>query len=167
MRNRDNFELRVFDRIGHQAEVNDIAQHVVINLVGPAVFDVDVDGRIVLHEFFDIRRQVVQADAVNRRDPDCARNDVLELLQLAIQRFIRLDDLLAVIVKHLAFAREAESFLAALDQQRLEDAFQGGDLLADGGLRDAVDLGGFGETFGFCQITKHFQTLNLHRLSIN
>ena len=44
----------------------------------------------------------------------------LNLLQFAVQRIISLDDLLAVIVKHLAFAREAEFLLAALDEQRLE-----------------------------------------------
>jgi hypothetical protein len=37
-------------------------------------------------------------------------------------------------------------------------------LLADGGLGDAVDLGGLGETFRFGQVAEHFQALNLHKL---
>ncbi len=31
--------------IGHQAQIHHVAQHVLIHLVGAAVFDVDVDRR--------------------------------------------------------------------------------------------------------------------------
>ena len=95
-----------------------------------------------------------------------AGNDVLQLLQLAVQRFISLDDLLAVFVERLSLACEPEFFLASLDKQRLERAFQRTDLLADGGLRDLIDLRGFGETFRFGQIAKHLETLNLHKFSL-
>ncbi|MEJ0090454.1 MAG: hypothetical protein WDM80_12020 [Limisphaerales bacterium] len=61
-----------------------------------------------------------RADAVNRRDADRSGNDVLEVLQFAIQRIVGLDDLLAVFVKCLAFARQTKTFLAAFDEQRLE-----------------------------------------------
>jgi hypothetical protein len=39
---------------------------------------------------------------------------------------------------------------------------EGTDLLADGGLSDFVDLRGFGEAFGFSEVTKYFQTFDLH-----
>ena len=74
----------------------------------------------------------MQADGVNRGHADGAGNDVLQLLQLAVQRLISLNDLLAVIVKHLAFAGKPKTFFAAFNEQRFEDAFQGTDLLADG-----------------------------------
>ena len=122
----------------------------------------DVNRRIADHEFLHIRGQVVEADAVNGRDADGPGDDVLELLQLAVERLVGLDDLLAVVIQHLAFACEPEFFLAALDQQRLENAFESADLLAHGGLGDAVDLGCLGEAFRFSQIAKHFQTFNLH-----
>jgi hypothetical protein len=97
--------------IGHQAQVHHVAQNVFINLVGAAVFDVDIDGGKKLEEFFQIRRQIVQADAVNRGHADGAGNDVLDFLEAVLERVIGLDDLLAVFVKHLAFAGEAELFL--------------------------------------------------------
>ena len=60
-----------------------------------------------------------------------------------MEGIIRGSDLLAVIVKHLPFARKAELLFAALDEQRFEESLQRGNLLADGGLGDAVQLGGF------------------------
>ena len=89
-------------------------------------------------------------------------NDVLDFLEAVVQRVVALDDLLAVFVEHLALAGEAELLLAALDEQRFELPLQRTDLLADGGLRHVVDLGRFGETFRFRQITKNFQAFNLH-----
>jgi hypothetical protein len=105
----------------------------------------------------------VQADGINRRHADGAGNDVLQILQLAVQRLVGLDDLLAVIIKHLALAREAELFLAALDEQRLEEPLQRADLLADGGLGDAVDLRRLGETFRFCEVAKNLEAFDLHK----
>ncbi len=162
---RDDFELGILDRIRNEAEIHHVAEHVVINLVGAAILDVDVHRRVAPHEPFDIRRQIVQADGINRGDPDRAGNDVLQLLNLAVERFISLNDLLAVIVKHLAFTCEAEFLFAAFNQQRFERAFQRADLLADRRLGDAVDLGGLGETFGFGQVAKNFQAFNLHKRS--
>ena len=112
----DDFNFWILDRIRDEAEVDDVARHVLVNLVGAAIFDVDVDRRITLHEPFDIRGQVVQTDAVDRCDADGAGNNVLQFRELVVQRLVGLDDLLAVIVKHLAFAREPEFFLAALDK---------------------------------------------------
>ena len=37
------------------------------------------------------------------------------------------------------------------------------DLLADGGLGDAVDLRGLGETFRFGQVAEYFQAFDLHK----
>ena len=36
--------------IGDEAEVHHVAQHVLVDLVGAAVFHVDVNGRIILQE---------------------------------------------------------------------------------------------------------------------
>ena len=104
----------------------------------------------------------MESNAVNRGDANCAGDDILQVLQLAVQRFVSLDDLLAVIVKHPPFTCEAEPFFAALDEQRFESALQRTNLLAHRRLRDAVDLRGFGEAFRFGQIAKHLETLDLH-----
>ncbi len=105
----------------------------------------------------------MQADAVNRGHADRAGDDVLDLLQLVLQRDIARNDLLAVIVQHLALAGQAELLLAPLDQQRFEKTFQRTDLLAHRRLRDVVDLSGFGKAGRFRQITEDFQALNLHK----
>jgi len=65
----------------------------------------------------------VEADAVNRRDTDGAGNNVLDLLQFAMQRIVSLDNLLAIVVEHLAFAGEPEFLLAPFDEERLKLPF--------------------------------------------
>src|SRR5262249_20950167 len=125
----------------------------------------DVHRRVILHELFDVRRKVMKADAVDRRDADRAGNDVLDFLQPAVQGVVGLNDLFAEIVQDLALARETELLLAALNQQRLELALQRTDLLAHGGLRDVVDLRSFGEALGFRQVAEDFQALYLHKQS--
>ena len=97
----------------------------------------------------------MQADAVDRGHADVAGDDVLDLLQLALERVVGLQDPFAVVVEHLAFRGEAEVLLAALDQQRFEPPLQRADGLADGGLRHLVDLRGLGEALGLGQVTEH------------
>ena len=106
----------------------------------------------------------METDAVNRRHADGAGDDVLDFLKLALEGVIGLDDLLAVFVEDLAFAGEPELFLAPFDEERLELTFKGTDLLADGGLRDPVDLRGFGKTLRFGEVAEDFQTFYLHKL---
>ena len=162
---RDHLELRIPRGIGDEPEVHDIAENILVDLVGPAVFDMHIHRRVGLEEFLEVGRQIMKADGVDGGDADGAGDDVLDLLQPAVQGIVRLDDLLAVIVQHLAFAREPEFFLAPLDEQAFELAFQRTDLLADGRLRHVVDLGGLGEALRLGQITKHFQAFDLHNLS--
>src|SRR5262245_1930136 len=105
----------------------------------------------------------MQTDAVDGRQSDSPGNDILDLLQFAVQGIISLNDLLAVVVEHLALAGQTELFLAPFDQQRFEDTFKRTNLLADCGLRHTIDLRGFREAFRLCQITKHLKALNLHK----
>ena len=159
---RHNLQLAVFAGKGDQPHVNHVAQHVIINLIGAAIFHVHVDCGIGLEKSFDVGRQIVQADAVNRGHPNRAGDDVLDFLEPAVKRLESLDDLFAVFIKHLALAREPELFLAAFDQQRFELALQRADLLADRGLGDLVDLRRLGETFRLRQVTEDLQALDLH-----
>ena len=88
----------------------------------------------------------MQTDAVNGRHPDGAGNDIFDLLQFAVQSVVGGDDLFAVVIKHLPFASQAKLLFAPLDEQRFEDALEGTDLLADGGLGDVINLGSFSKT---------------------
>ena len=69
------------------------------DLVGAAVFQMDIDGGIALEEFLQVGRQIVQPNAVNSGDADCARDDVFNFLQTVVERVMGLDDLLAVFVE--------------------------------------------------------------------
>src|SRR5262249_5237718 len=133
------------------------------HLVGAAVLDMHRHRRGGLEKLLEVGRQVMQADAVNGRHADRAGDDVLDFLQLAVQGLVSPQNLLAVIVEHLAFARKTELLLAPLDEQRLEHLFERADLLADGGLGDFVDLRRFGKTARFGQVTKNLEAFDLHK----
>ena len=66
----------------------------------------------------------MQPDAIDSSNADVTGDDFLDLLQLAMQRVISLEDLLAIIVEHFPLGGEAKVFLAALDQQRFELALE-------------------------------------------
>jgi hypothetical protein len=46
---------------------------------------VDVDAGIERKKSLDARRKLMQANAVNGGDPDCASRDLLDLLELAVE----------------------------------------------------------------------------------
>lgn len=105
----------------------------------------------------------METHTINGRHADRTRDDILDFLQFAVKGIISADNLLAEIVKNLAFAREAKFFLAALDKQGFESSFEGANLLAHSGLCDIVDLRGLGKALGFREITENFQAIYLHK----
>ena len=158
----DDLEAAFLVGVGDEAEIDDIAEDILVDLIGALVIDVDVDGGVSAQEFADVRGEIVKTDAVDGGEADGAGDDVLDLLESGEERVVGLDDLFAVFVEQLALASESELLLAALDEERLELTFERRDLLADGGLGDAVDLSGFCEAFGFGKIAEHSKTLDLH-----
>jgi hypothetical protein len=159
---RDVLDLPDALRKGDEAEINRVVQDVLVNQVGAAVFDPDVDRGVVVQEFFDVGRQLVQADGVDGRDADGAADDLLHLLQLALQLLIDVEDFLRRLIDALALARQVELLLAAVDHQRLEIALHGARLLAHGRLRDAVQLCRLGEALGLDQVREDFEVFDLH-----
>lgn len=115
-----------------------------------------------MQEFFNKRGQLVQADRVDGGNADRAANHLFHLLQLAHQLVVGVQDLLGRFVNPVAFARQLELLLAAIDQQRFKMALHGARLLAHRGLGDAIELGSFGEALGLNQVRKNFKILNLH-----
>ena len=105
----------------------------------------------------------MQANTVDRGDPNGPGDDLFDLVEFVVQRFVRVDDLLAVIVKHLPLASQAEALFAALDEQGLKQPLQRADLLADRRLGDLVNLRGLGKTLSLGQIAEYFKALDLHK----
>jgi hypothetical protein len=74
----------------------------------------------------------------------------------------RSSNLQASSVKDFACLGRRDALALPLDQLLIETLFQHLDLLADGGLRNKVERGGFGETAGLNQITERFERLDVH-----
>ena len=105
----------------------------------------------------------MQPDAVNRAQPDRAGDDVAHFGKLVLQRIELENDLLARLVKKLAFARQAEALVAALDQRHAETFLHRANLLADRRLRNEVERRRLAEAARLHQIAKYFEGFNLHR----
>ena len=106
----------------------------------------------------------MQSDRINRRDPNVAGHLVLQRLHSAVQRLVRVDNILAVVIKQLPLFSQAEHLFAALDQQRIEMFLKRTDLLAHRRLGDSANTGRAGETATLRQVTKNLETLNLHKV---
>src|SRR4051794_28902304 len=64
----DGQPLAVF-RKGNYSQLDSTAEDVANNAGGPRIFEVDLGGWEFGHELPNLLRQLMQADAVNRRDP--------------------------------------------------------------------------------------------------
>jgi hypothetical protein len=134
----DHLDLPDALREGDQAEIHRVVQDVLVNQVGAAVFDADVHRRVVVEELLDVGRQLMQADRVDGGDADGSADHLLHLLQFALQLLVDVQDFLRRLVNPLAFPRQIELLLAAVDHQRLEVALHRPRLLADRRLGDTV-----------------------------
>src|SRR5260221_8816038 len=92
----NHLEAGVFVRIRHQAQVHHVAGHVGIDLADMTVFDMDIDRGVGLEELLQIGGQVIKPHAVDSGDPDRSGDDVLDLLEFALQGFVGGKDLLAI-----------------------------------------------------------------------
>ena len=82
---------------------------------------------------------------VNGGNANIPTNHVPNLLQLVIQGFVHVDQLLCIIVKDFSFTCQTKLLLAPLYKERFEGPLERAHLLADSRLRDLIYLGGFCE----------------------
>ncbi len=158
----DYFDLARFDRKRDEAEIDRGVLDVFVDQIRAAIFDANIDGGVVGQKRFDVGRQLVQADTVDRRNANGAADDFLHLHQLARQLFVNVEDFLGCGVHSIAFAGELELLLTAVDEQSVEVLFHGSGLLADGGLGDSVEASGFREALGFYQVCEDLKVIDLH-----
>ena len=99
---RNGDDLAALGRIGDDAEVDFALDEVFVNFVGAQIFEMNIDRRIVAQEFRQIRRQLVQTDAVNGADANRAGDHRADFAQAIFQLEEFADDFLARGVENLA-----------------------------------------------------------------
>ncbi len=139
---------------GDQAQIRGVAQHLFVNLPGAAALNPHLHARVVLLEAFDLRRQIVKPNALDRRDADAPRQHPMDFLHSRLHGLVVPKNPFAEIVKNLPHAGEPVTILAPLDEPRAGAPFQRGDRLADGGLRDPAEFGGSAKTPGLDQVAE-------------
>ena len=157
-----HLDLALFHGESHETEIHGVVQNVFVDEVRAAVFHAYVDGGEIVQEFFDERRQLVQADRVNRGNADRPADDFFHLLQLAHELVVGVQHLLGRLVDAVTFARELKLLLAPVDQQRLKMALHRPRLLTHRRLGDAIEFSGLGKALRLHQVRKNFKILNLH-----
>src|SRR5262249_11322490 len=140
----NDLEVGAPERQRDNAKINRIVETGFIDFVGAAVFDLDFDLRVGPDELFDVRRQFVQADAVNGGDLDRAGRRRRFDLHPLFQRMKMFENLPAFGVENPSGFGERHAFAPApLDQLLVESLFERFDLLADGRLRYEIERGRF------------------------
>src|SRR5437588_1322917 len=114
---RNCFQPRIALGKRNQAQINDITKDVIIDLIGAPIFDMDIHAGIIFHETLNVRRQVVESDAVHGGNMNISREYSLNFLQPALKRVEAGKDALGVIINDFTFGSEPEIFLAAFDEE--------------------------------------------------
>ena len=161
---RHRLNLPVFQRESDEPEIYGIMQNIFVDQIRAPVLHPHIYRREIVQKPFNIGRQFVEPDGINRRDANRAADHLLHLLQLGQQLFITVQQILRCLVDRLAFSRELELFLAAINQQGLKMLLHRPSLLAYGGLSDTINFRRLRKTLGFDEVGKDFEILNLHKL---
>ncbi len=65
-------------------------------------------------------------------------------------------------INAIALARQLKLLLASIDEKVVEVLFHRSSLLAYRGLRDSIEAGSFGKTFGFYEVGENLEIIDLH-----
>ena len=112
---RGDMEARVFLRISYQADIGHAGDDIFVQLCRPSVFYGYIYSGVFLEKFFQVRRQLVEADTIDRYDLDVAGDDILDLLNFMAKLVVGLHDLLAIFVECLAFLGKREFLFSPLN----------------------------------------------------
>src|SRR5271154_436922 len=138
MAKRHRNYLAALGRIGHDAEIDLTLDEVFVNFVRAQVLEMHVHGRIVAQKFRQVRRQLMQANAVNGTDANRPCPHRANLTQPVFQFQKSAHDFLARRVENLPGRRGFDSGSPAFYQSAVVLLFQASDLLADRRLSDEV-----------------------------
>src|SRR5215472_1898960 len=94
-------DLTALGRIRHDTEINLSLDQVFIDFVRPQVLQMDVNLGVRAQEFGQIRRQLMQTDAVDGTYPNRTGDHRPDLTQAILEFNEAANDLLARVVKNL------------------------------------------------------------------
>ncbi len=160
----EDLDAGAADRVGHDAEVDRRRDEVVVDLVGPAVLEVDVGGGVAAQELRQVGGQLVQADAVDGGHPEGPGNRVAEDLESVLHQAEPLQDLASAFVEEAARLGRGQASLPPLDQLAVVLLLQAANLLADGRLANVVQARGLGEALGLDDVAEDLEGFDLHGL---
>src|SRR5258708_4960809 len=131
MPKRDGHDLAALGWIGNHAEIDLALDQILVNLVRAQIFRVYVDSRKITEKFGQIRRQLMQTDAVHRADANRAGDDRANFAEPILELQESPHDLLARGVKNLSGRGWFDSGASAFYQSAVVLLFETADLLAD------------------------------------
>src|SRR5439155_16974927 len=118
---RNDFDLRPLSRISHNTHVDHMVYYILVHLIWPAVFDMNVYLRIRLDEALQHRGQLVNADRVDCCHSNLPAHNVAQPFHLFSERIEAIDDFATPLVEsHPGFGRHHRAASTSLDQPSVE-----------------------------------------------
>src|SRR6266850_4571709 len=131
MPERHRHDLAALGWIGDDAEIDLTLDEVLVNFVRAQVLEMDIDGWKITQKFGQVRRQLVQTDAVHRADANRAGNHRADFAEPILQFKESPHDFLAGGIKNLPGRGRFDSGAFAFYQSAVILLFEAADLLAD------------------------------------
>lgn len=156
------FDVLLVSGEGDESKITSAVLDFLINLIGAAVFDMDVDVGKFLEELFDVGRKLMKTDAVDRGDADIPRDDITHLVELVVHGLVLRNNFPARLVEEISLPGECEALGTSFDKRNVKFFFDGFNLLADGRLGYLVHLSRFAKALGFNQVPENLERFNLH-----
>ena len=162
---RKNVESATPHGIGDEANFRLSLGHRGVDPSRSEIINEDFDVGELFPVLLQIRRQFVEADAVNRRNAERTHNHLPHAEESALERVGRLENLPRGVEKHPALGGEGKVAAAAFDERDVESLLDRPHLLADGALRNADDFRGPRKACRLRERGKNPEHLNLHDIA--
>ena len=120
----DRADLRLIDRICHNPQVYRAVDHVLVNLIGSAVFDLNLDVRMNLEKCLDEWIQLLETHTVGGRNPHRSAAFASYLLQMLLDLAQLRQNARGAPVNRLSGRGQIHLSAAAFDEGEAEPFFR-------------------------------------------
>ena len=153
-------------RVAHQAQIGSIGGDGLIHLLRTQVLHFHAGLRIASHELLLQAREFRQAHRINRRHANRAFHLPFQQVERRLKFIAPPQDVAAHVEIELASLGDCQRTVAAVQQRHPHLLFQVLQVLADGGLADAVHRSAFADAPAVRHIPEKLEAIEIHLTAI-
>ena len=148
--------------IGDQSQISPAILHRLVDLLGLAIVDGDLDSGMVFSEQLEERREIVERDADDTGHSELPSEFAARDAEARAEALVAGQDVAADLQVDATLGREGEVVVATVDERDAEALLHRTDLLAHRALGDAARLGGAGKVPRVAEIAEDLEALDMH-----